>query len=1143
MRASPTTRFLFLQTLLLITLFSVNVQCEHKAETDQIEPYQVSKRNPDRTQAEEWFRQGLAHLDSTNYEQALVYFASADTIYRKLAVDAQDSLLLSNYLSNTNNRAKALSRIMQTDSALSLIDEAITWGNTKFPAGSLETTKSLYIKGSIFLDKGRYAEAADWYQKALETFNRLGYGQSLDAALCGSFLGLVISYRDIDSGYEQISDAVKIAATVNDSLDPRVADIYHLYASVLQTKYGAAEALAYYDQALAIKLLHYGPNHLSVSRTYNNMAIAYFHLGEYEKSLELQKINQGIREQISPVPHRYLASTYLNIGIIYERLQEYDEALKYYDQAYQHTLESVGRDHLQSLRISYAVIAVLKNKGQYQQAVKLAKENIESFGETLKEDPGLAASHYDILGSVYLELRLLDSAYHYTNTGLEAKISYYGKDSYPVAASYDHMGKVLSAQQEYPLAIKYHQKGRALFQQMPEENPDAFVYTLRNLAHCHADLLAFDEAIRYIQEGIRLLAPDFTPRSSYDNPPVDHASVNPYLLWFMANNKGEILHQKFEQTQSVEDARACLQTYYWADSLLTSLRTDLFWEESRAGLVGGDARKWQNSAVVVASQAYALDRDTAFLELCFYFMERSRALLLTEAVESRNFAPASLQTWFEQEKKLKKKIHEVERNLQEEQTKEHPDQSLLSRLQDTIFQGKEEFVGHIESLRQDQPDYYYARFQPQGPELSDVQASLADEATLLIEYQLGTEGLIVLAADKEKTTLHQQPLKPLFFEQLAALRACHQEFRPGLAQSDVEHAKRFRQFVNLSRAMYDTLLREVLVSRPHIKKLIIIPHGELGYLPFDLLLSQEVAGADYRSLPYLLKDYTVRYEYSAGFAMAEAPKETTPDRGFVGFAPDYEEQAFLAHMEQPDSIRVAASFPGLRGNLEPLQFNQAEVAEIAELLGGHSHLGRQATKAAFAKGAKKAAILHLAMHAFVNDTFPDYSHLVFAAPSASGGQAKMFAYELYNMDLDARLAVLSACETGAGKTMDGEGIMSLSRAFKYTGCPNIVTSLWKVHDQNSKDLMVEFYANLKRGLGKAAALRQAKLTFLNKSEERYTDPFYWGSFVLVGDDLAMDLPEDSPPFGYWIAGGVIFIGLLLFGWNKMSKNQTADKIT
>lgn len=1131
MLTSPKNLLLPLQVLFWIVFIGTSLHCEREIEAGQIKS-QVDNNGltSDSSQLSKWLQQGLTELDSARYPQALVYLNRADTLYRQLYTSSEDSLLWKEFLQISNGRATGFSRAGQVDVAMIVIDEAISFGETKFPRGNPETAKSIYIKGSIFLDKGSHTDAAYWYQAAMEAYDRIGLGHDLDAAVSESFLGLVVSFRDIDAGYEHMVKALEKVHLAEDTLDSRIGDIYHLYASVVQRKLGAAEALPYYERALHLKLLHYGRQHMSVSRTYNNFAIAHFFLGDYEKSLELHKINQGIREQLSPVPHRYLSSTYLNIGIVYERLQEYDEALKYYERAYQQALKKVGPDHLQSLRISYAMIIVLKNTGRYSEAIAMARRNLESFGETLNEDAGLAASHLDVLGSTYLKSHLLDSAYYYTDLALRAKVSYYGSESYPVAATYDHLGNVLSAQKKYREAIAYYQQSRTLFRQLQDEELDAFVYVLSNLALCHMDLQEYDEALRYIQEDIQLLAPRFNYESVYENPQVAHEPVlNPYLLWWVANNKGSILHEKFRQTHSEQDAQAGLHTFYWADSLLTKLRSDMFWEGSRANLGQGDAKVWQNSAVLLAGEAYDLTQQTDYLDMCFYFMERSRSLLLTEAIEGQNFAPESLKNWFTEENRIKKAIHEAERKLQDQPAAKR----TTSSLQDTVFLFKEQYVKHVETLRKDQPDFYLARFQPQGMSLKTAQDSLQNDSTLLIEYQLGTDKLVILGIDKRKTTLHQQTFSPRFREQLSIYQDHHQNFNARAIESDSAYVLRFQRFVNLSQVIYDTLLSKVLAARPYIKDLIIIPHGELGYLPFELLLTDETEAKDYRSLPYLFREYRVRYEYAAGFALSDVDNPLAVNTSFLGFAPDYNKQDFLTDLSGRDSVQVASSFPGVRGDLEALQFNQKEVAEIANLLGGRGVLGHEATKASFIARAQEVGVLHLAMHAFVNDTLSDYSHLAFAASQTDNEPTQLFAYELYNMDLKAQLAVLSACETGAGKTLDGEGIMSLARAFKYAGCSNIVTSLWKVHDENTKGLMVGFYANLKRGMGKAEALRQAKLTFLSKQEERYTDPFYWAPFILIGDNLAVEIKEDNPVYWPWgILGGIMSL-LLLIGLSKI----------
>ena len=143
----------------------------------------------------------------------------------------------------------------------------------------------------------------------------------------------------------------------------------------------------------------------------------------------------------------------------------------------------------------------------------------------------------------------------------------------------------------------------------------------------------------------------------------------------------------------------------------------------------------------------------------------------------------------------------------------------------------------------------------------------------------------------------------------------------------------------------------------------------------------------------------------------------------------------------------------------------------------------------------------------------------------------MHAHELYNMDLDASLAVLSACETGYGKYLRGEGIASLSRGFRYAGCSNVVMSLWKAHDESTRNIMTDFYANLNEKQYISSAIRNAKLDFLqNVEDQQYAHPFYWSTFVPIGKDIII---QDNNNYLYYIIGGVLFLALLIIFRKKI----------
>ncbi len=190
----------------------------------------------------------------------------------------------------------------------------------------------------------------------------------------------------------------------------------------------------------------------------------------------------------------------------------------------------------------------------------------------------------------------------------------------------------------------------------------------------------------------------------------------------------------------------------------------------------------------------------------------------------------------------------------------------------------------------------------------------------------------------------------------------------------------------------------------------------------------------------------------------------------------------------------------LRGTLGALPWARTEVSTIVEMLGGTPYFDEDASEANFKANAGRYNILHLATHALVDDTNPMFSKFVFSDTEDSTEDGYLNTYELYSMDLNAELAVLSACNTGFGKVQRGEGISNLAKGFLHAGCPSVVVSLWQVADSKSTlSLMSDFYAELAAGKRKDAALRDAKLRYLDQASPVTADPFYWAGFVPVGN--------------------------------------------
>ena len=330
----------------------------------------------------------------------------------------------------------------------------------------------------------------------------------------------------------------------------------------------------------------------------------------------------------------------------------------------------------------------------------------------------------------------------------------------------------------------------------------------------------------------------------------------------------------------------------------------------------------------------------------------------------------------------------------------------------------------------------------------------------------------------------------------------------------------FIKFAQSARQLYQELLFPALQNiSPSINELVIVTDGILGYVPLQILVTnddwQNSKEARYDKLAYLLYDYQISYAYSATFL---------------------QEAANLQQLRQSNAQQIGLFAPIFKGRsavqrdgeqLDNLLYSQREVAVIDSIVNGELFLAQAASIANFREHLAQYKILHLSTHATVDDQNPLNSRIHFIDDYLSTN-------EVYNLPLSAELVVLSACNTGGGQLRRGEGILSLARSFAYAGCPSMVTSLWKVNDVQTSALMIDFYKNLFSFQTQDAALRQAQLNYLTqvKSYEN-AHPHYWGAFVQIGVPDAVV----TSPVTWWkwilVIGGLM-IGMLIwrFGWKE-----------
>lgn len=433
-------------------------------------------------------------------------------------------------------------------------------------------------------------------------------------------------------------------------------------------------------------------------------------------------------------------------------------------------------------------------------------------------------------------------------------------------------------------------------------------------------------------------------------------------------------------------------------------------------------------------------------------------------------------------------------------------------------------------------------------ELDEVMSKLSD-SELLIYYTERADANYTLAISTNET----------FFHKLNPLRdSVVSQFRNSLdpATSFSKGTQNGKDYLQSAYAIYESQLKPVLDKFPDAKKIIVIPDGQLHHVPFDALISELPKGdglVDYASLHYLIKDYTFSYAYSATTlfktkSLLEQIKEESglgnrDGQQVLAFAPSYDSDDNSDLNTNLLAQRRSKKQPlsNIRGNLSNLDWNDEEVAGIGDYFQGKSLFAEMANEKDFKKEANNYDILHLSMHAVVDAEDPMYSYLAFAPDpqDTSTGDGFLHAFEIYDLDLKADMAVLSACNTGYGKLYKGEGPLSLAKAFTYAGCPSVVMSYWAADDRSSSDIMKLFYGNLAEGMEKDEALRQAKLTFFETASPFKKSPAFWNNFVVMGD--TSPIIKDHSRLYFYVAGAfLMLIALVFVGWkflySKTEKN-------
>lgn len=805
----------------------------------------------------------------------------------------------------------------------------------------------------------------------------------------------------------------------------------------------------------------FGDLHPKVAIAIQQQSHFYDQRGDLNTMLERLERTQTILDQLFPEHYARIGQNAGLLSDCYRRLQRFELAHQYVDLAIDRLSRHLGTDQVPIISDMYRRKAlVFEGQDSLTAAISYFRRSLD----ILKARPGNVrdvSRNYQGLARCFLLQGALEQAESFNQQDFTLLTDNFGADYNMLAHTYLTAGQ-----------LKY-QQGQ------------------------------LNEAIAQYQLSLEKSAPAFKALHWSDLPRAEDFEYIPPVLSTLQAKAEALIRLGDAHPDGMTYLQAAYDTYLLAIDLIDVLRSTFQSEETRQ-IIQQDGAAIYQQTVALMFKLQAQTPGPFWTDSILSRINQGKSLLLREAAldrEARHFAgiPDSI---LQVEQELRAAISELQYG---NSTVEAP-LTARKRKQNLVYL-KRELANCVALIREEYPRYYELKYADREGSIQQLQAYLSPNQAML-QFFFTPEDLIVaiMKADQVKLEVLPRPdrLKVAVNQYLRALR-------------DIEFIRRNKIQADENLAEYGYWLYEKLFLPiqaylgEEVSQLIIIPDGPLAAIPFEqLLMAHPHVNQSYAAWPWLLKKYSISYAYSANRWQQNRAQRLRPAHNIrlAAFAPSYAPEGGGFGDEE----------------LFELPYTPVEVKRIQKVFRGDLWLDSLATKAAFKSILGQYDVYHLAMHGVVDNEVPLRSYLGFQSGDLAGDFEKLLLAELYAFDLDARMVVLSACNSGMGRLHASEGMISLSRAFAYGGADAVVMSRWSVADKSTAGLMERFYRQLKKGESKDEALRQAKLTYLTEVDDPlFSHPYYWASFVVIGD--VQPIYQNTMWRWAWMP-----IAVLLFWW-------------
>jgi CHAT domain-containing protein/Tfp pilus assembly protein PilF len=782
-------------------------------------------------------------------------------------------------------------------------------------------------------------------------------------------------------------------------------------------------------------------------------------------------------------------TTLNNMGAAYHSQGLYGQAIECYQRALRMAEEladqRVMAETLYHLGVVYAEQGSHGRATEYyQRALRIAQD----LG-----DKRVMAQTLGKIGNLYRMRGLYGEAIDHYRRALRTAQDL--RDQSEVALVLKDIGVVYLSAGWYDRAVEYLQKALQIGQEIEAKATSA--YALKGIGRAYLKLQKYPEAVEALQQALAL----------------GEEIRKSEIVWLARYNLAGV----YEKTGQPALA---LKQYQLAIEEIEKARAGASSDEGKADFFQNQAYVYKKACALLLT-LHEKDPARGYDQQAIAYAERARARafvdLLAEGLVGLN-------------KRVSPGVQEKERNVLARLSRAN--QKLQSQgrspereaLMEEIRQLEIEHDQLKEEVQRQDPAYANLAY-PQPYTLEQIRENVLDEETALLEYLLDDEQSLVYLISRKELVIQRLPGRSRIKEKVTTFLDAVK-----LTQSESAATAALQ---TISQDLYRALIAPIAPNLRRYRNLIIAGDNLLYYLPFEALGSAGPGG-----FRYLIEDHVISYTPSATVLgeLRRRPHRDKPEALLALGDPDFGKREQTAQ-----SLIPTGAVRGLydtQFTLDRLPNTGEEVQEIARYFPRKDIRVRRAASEEFIKQAalENYRVIHFATHGLLDERSPKASCIVLSLDEQGREDGFLQVREIYNLKLDADLVVLSACNTGRGRLVNGEGVLGLNRAFFYAGARSVLGSLWSVNDRASADFMNQFYYHLQQGQGKAEALRAAKLKFLKSATHAH--PYYWAAFILQGEPKEKVFSETSWVRWLLFCLAALFIPLTLWRFLKARPAST-----